>query len=275
MNSKKRNQRIVLAAWLGLFFFITIFLLTSAFVNTAYAEPVRDVFYFIMGVVTVTVLIVAAVKSRGHDKKVWILIASAGALWAIGDLSLRICELTGMFGPKRVFCVPDIFYLTSYVFLVALVVSLGRATEKPGLRFKWVKFYPFAVIVVSIIISVVMAIFLPHGVAASIVRTPGVDFSLFVNYLYTALDVCVVAGLSVIILVHRTHFNRLWEALLVLGLSVFTIADLSYSLFKPAGIYDPVNLPTQIIIAMWLGAYGLLSMAAVYKLTENTELIST
>ncbi len=269
MNSNKRNERIILAAWLGLFLFITSFLLTSAIVNTSYMEPVRDVFYFIMGVVTVTVLIIASVKSRGHDKKVWILIASAGALWAIGDLSLRICELTGMFGPKRVLCVPDIFYLTSYLFLVALVVSLGHATEKPGIKFKWVKFYPFAVVVLSIIISIAMAIFLPHGVAASIVETPGIDLSLIVNYSYTALDVCVVAGLLLIILVHRTHFNKLWEALLVLGLSVFTIADLSYSLFKPAGIYDPTTLPTQIIIAMWLGAYGLLSIAAVYKLTET------
>ncbi len=269
MNKSKESKRIILIAWLGLALFIVAFLLASTIVNSGYTVAVRDSFYIIMGLTTVTVLTIAAVKSRGWEKKIWVLIAIAGGLWATGDLTLRICELTGMFGPKRVLCVPDIFYLTSYVALVGIVVLLGRATEKPGLKFKWVKFYPLAVVVFSIIISGAMAVFLPRGVAASSINPSRFDLSMIVNYSYTALDVCVIVGLLLIILVHRTHFNKLWEALLVIGLSTFSIADLSYSLFKPAGIYDPANLPTQIIVAMWLTGYGLLSMAAVYKMTEQ------
>lgn len=272
MGGNKKNNKIVrMIAWLSLVLFIMAFLLISAIADSSDAVIVRDLFYAVMGVATIIALVSAAVKSRGRSKKVWILMALFGAFWASGDLALRLCEITGILGPERVLCFPDIFFLAAYIVLVAIVVLLGRATETPGSITRWVKFYPLAVIVFSIAISVALAVFLPRGVAGGPIGTSSLDFSMIVNYLYTAIDVCIVSGLLLIILVNKTHLNRPWEVMIVLGLATFSVADLSYSLFKPAGIYDPTTLPTQIIVAMWLSGYGLLSMAAIYKLTEPSS----
>ena len=269
MNIRAENRKIVIiTAWFGLALFITAFLLISALVDTADAVTVRDLFYAVMGVTTVIALVSAAVKSHGQDKRIWTLVALAGSFWATGDLTLRICEVTGMLGAKRVLCFSDIFFFASYVALIAIVILLGRSNGNPEIKIKWVKFYPFGVVVFSILISVAFASFLPRGVAGGPGGLSSLNFSMIVNYVYTALDICIVAGLLIIILANRTHFSRLWQALLVLGLLTFSVADLSYSLFKPAGIYDPANLPTQVIVALWLTGYGLLSLAAIHKLTQ-------
>jgi hypothetical protein len=261
------NRYVIIAAWSSLAVFVTAFLVISALVDAADTVLVRDLFYTVMGVVTVLALTAAAIKSRGRDRPIWILIAAAGALWATGDLTFRICEVTGMFGPRRVLCVPDIFYLAAYAALVAIVVLLADSTKKSGSKNQWTIIYPITVVVSAIVICGILSVFFPNGVAGGPITFYSIDFATTINYLYTALDFCIVAGLLVIILKHNSHFSRVWEGLFVIGLSTFTIADLSSSMFKPAGIYDPANLPTQIIMAMWLTGYGLLSMAAVYKLT--------
>lgn len=258
-------------AWFSLAVFLLTYLLISLFVEPAKAVTVRDYFYVVMGIVTISALIAAAVKSRGPDKRIWTLLALAGSLWATGDFTLRICEVTGIFGSERLLCVPDIFYFASYIALVMIVVSLGRLSTTTKTKINWVKFYPSAVVVFSIAISVIMAVFLPRGIAGGSTAAATFDVSSAVNYLYTALDICIVAGLLLIILLNRPHFDKPWFALGVLGLMTFTVADLSYSLFKPAGIYDPTNMPTQIILALWLTGYGLLSLAAVYKITEASS----
>jgi hypothetical protein len=259
------------AAWFGLAVFLLTYLLISLFVEPSRAVFVRDSFYIVMGIITISVLIAAAIKSRGPDKRIWTLLALAGALWATGDFTLRICEVTGIFGSQRVLCVPDIFYFSAYVALVMIVVSLGRSSTTTKTRINWVKFYPSAVVFFSIAIGVIMAIFLPRGIAGGSATAAPFDISSVVNYIYTALDICIVAGLLLIILLNRPHFNKPWFALGILGLMTFTVADLSYSLFKPAGIYDPTNAPTQMILALWLTGYGLLSIAAVYKITETSS----
>jgi hypothetical protein len=270
MEINKETLGIVqIVAWVGLGLFITAFLLASALVDPSMAVYVRDFFYTVMGVVTVSALIAAAAKSHGRDKRVWRLIATAGVLWALGDLTVRVCEVLGLMGPKRVLSYPDIFFLAAYVALIAIVVLLGIDTKKPGLKKWWIRVYPPSVVVLSILISLGMAVFLPRGVGGGPIGAYSLDLSIAINYFYTAIDFCIISGLLLIILLNNTHFNRLWEALFVLGLSTFSIADLSSSLFIPAGIYNATNLPTQIIMAIWLTGYGLLAMSAFYNLTRT------
>jgi hypothetical protein len=269
MDTNKETLAIIqFAAWAGLVVFVLSFLLVSAFAEPSMAVYVRDFFYTIMGVVTVLALITAAVKSRGRDRKVWVLIAAAGLLWALGDLAMRICEVIGLIGSKRVLSPPDIFFLAAYAALVYIVVIIGSDTKAAGLKNSWVRIYPVSVVILSVLISLAMAYFLPRGVGGAPLGAYSLDFSMAINYFYTALDFCIISGLLLIILLNNTHFNRLWEALFVLGLSTFAIADLSSSLFIPAGIYDPANLPTQMIMAIWLTGYGLLAMSAFYNLTR-------
>jgi hypothetical protein len=255
--------------WTILFVYVASFLILSQLIKPAGEIMVRDFFYAITGVTTVIVLTTAAIKSQGADKPVWSLIAIAGICWSLGDVIMRVCELTGIFGPVRTLCVADVFYQIAYISLAFVVVNLARLTNDRKIHADWARFYPLALFITVTLISTAMAYFLPNGLAGELGARTGLRIEMIVNYIYPALDFGIVAGLLLILFTHRIPFRKTWHEVLIFGLSIFTVADISYSLFKPAGIYDPASLPTQVIMAIWLTSYGVMIMAAVYKLNET------
>lgn len=254
--------------WVILLVFTASFLVVSQLVNPANSIIVRDFYYSVTGVVTVAVLAAAALKSNGEDRRIWALIAAAGIGWSFGDIIMRVYESTGASGAQRVLSLPDVFYLMAYISLAFAVVYMARLTRDKKHRMDWARFYPLALVIEVIVVSFALALYLPNGLAEVFAGESGLSVAKIVNYLYPALDLGIVAGLLLILFTHRIPFRKTWHEVLIFGLSMFTVADISYSLFKPTGIYDPANLPTQIIIAIWLLSYGLLIMAGIYKLNE-------
>lgn len=262
------SKRTLAGFWVILVAFVAAYLVVSQLAGPSDAATVRDIFYTVIGVVTVAVLVITALKSRGEDRPVWALIAITGMCWSFGDAVLRICEITGVYGPERIFCAPDIFYLAAYVSLAFVVVHMARLTSVKKNHMKWVRYYPFALVAEVALLSIGLALFLPQGIAGASVNGSGLKIATIVNYIYPAFDIGIVAGMLLMLLMHDMPFRKIWHELFIFGLSMFAIADMSYSLFEPAGIYDPTSLLTQAIISIWLFSYGLLIMAAVYKLSD-------
>ncbi len=229
---------------------------------------VRNAFDTGLGLTTFVVLVVGTLQARGRDRRIWRAIASVALLWTLGDITLRIGETTSVFGPNRLLGFPDIFYLCAYAMMAYIVRTLARYSEKPEKRIEWARFYPLTLLVGAPLLSATMAIILPHGVAGSMPNESFLTFAGFVNYIYPALDIGIAIGLLIIFFTQIIPFQRIWQELFIIGFSWYTIADLSYRLFKAAGIYNPANLLSQFIMALWITAYGLFIVAAIYMITD-------
>lgn len=269
MDGSDNKRFIGLAAgWSSVTLFIVAYLVVSNLVKTSQAPLVRDLFYGFFGFSMVGAFSIAAVKSKKSEKTIWIGLVAAAVSWATGDISLRLCEALGIFGEMRTLCVSDIFYIIAYVIITYLVILLAGLTGKPDTRRLWFRYYPLVLSAFVVILSVILAFYLPKGIAGAPLGERGISLNTIVNFLYTSWDLGLLASLLLLVLVHQIPFRKTWHELLIFAFSLLSIADFSYGLFKPAGIFDPSNIQTQSIIAVWMLSYGVFSMAAILKITE-------
>lgn len=254
-------------AWIILGLLLTAYLYFAFTVSAAQGQLVRELFYDPLDAVTVLILLFAAVRFRRQDEGVWIWLALAGVSWALADLYAIFNAVTGVAGAERLLAPPDAFYLLAYVGLILAVAALARLIDRPAGRADWSRRYPLIVSVAVALLTGLFAWLMPRGIAATGGAAP-VTLPMIVDYLYPALDLCVIGGLLVILFLHRLPFQKPWHEMAVIGLIMFMVADLNYSLTAPAGIYSPANVPSRFIIALWIAAYALLLLAAVYRLTD-------
>ncbi len=243
--------------------------------SSGQALIVRELFYDPVDALTVAVLIFAAVRFRGQDERVWLWLSLAVTGWALADLAAIFLEVPGSVGAQRLLGPPDVFYVIAYGALVAGVLALGRTVAKPGGGFDWTRWYPLGAAASVVSLTALFAYFLPQGVSPA---APGavVTLPMLVDYLYPALDIVLLAGLMFALLFSKMPWRHSWSELTVAGIAFFLVSDISYSFSAPAGVYDPANLPSRLVIGLWIAGYGLLLLAAVHKLTDPaTRPVST
>lgn len=263
----------ILTAWLVLIAVFIAYLVIAIFSGSGAGIIVRDVFYELMGFLTVSILVFTAYKIGARDRRLWTYVAAAGVFWMVGDITYRGAEILGVAGADRLLAPPDLFYLLSYASLICAVQAFARISDRRVTvrGVDWVKFYTPGVTGLSFIMSGVLALFMPNGIGMSGYSPSSLTISMMVNYMYPALDIGILAGLLLIILTQKIPFRKAWQGIGVFGLALFTLADMNYSLAEPAGIYSPENIVSRMIIALWILGDILIIMSSVYRLTEESE----
>lgn len=95
---------------------------------------------------------------------------------------------------------------------------------------------------------------------------------LVAAYLYFSFSVetgkGILVGLLITLFLSKLPWRKSWQEMIVAGLALFVIADITYNFSAPTGIYDPANMPSRLVIALWILGYCSILLAAIYKLTD-------
>ncbi len=268
MQPRSNSANIIRrAAWISLGVFLVAYLFVAFYGGIRHNAAARDLFYVPIGAVTVLTLILIAIRSRGTDRAVWTFLAVTGTGWACGDIWLRLKDLSGVAGDPRPLGVPDILYVIAYISLIIAVYRLSLLTGRPGRRGAGFAWHPLFIVVFVGALTALFAIFMPHGLSPF---EPGtsVNLPMIIDYLYPALDIVVLLGLLLALFMSVLPWRKSWQEMIMFGLALFMVADLTFSFSMPAGVYEPSNLPSRLVIALWIIGYSLILMAAIYKLTD-------
>jgi hypothetical protein len=260
-----------ITGWVILIIFLLSYVTLFFVADSAAARlQIRDLFYTFSGLVIIISLVVASLVVRGKDRQMWLRLMLAAVFWAAGDFVSKIIEFNGQATAERTLTYPDIFYFAAYVCLAAAVCSLAAVVRRPEKQESWVRYYPVVLVLGFPLITLGMVRFVPGGLADPAYVSASL-LAIITMSVYAALDILIIGSVLFLFFSQEyTHRKTSYE-LVMLGLLTFVLADVSYLLFQPARLYNVVNMPSLIVITVWMLGYGLISLAATHRLTESAE----
>lgn len=234
---------------------------------------VRDAYYAVIGVALIISFATASLLIRGTDKFVWRNLTLAALFWATGDIVHRSYELYGIFNAPRDLLMTYLFYLAAYIALAGVVSSLARAVGGQEKRVTRINYFLPLLLIEAPVVAFILATFLPRGISVSS-TTVTVTLPVFIEYMLPAFDIGILAVILYIFFTKRLTDWRTSYELIIFGLMLFTVADICFSLLRPAGIFDLGNFPSLAVMYLWILGYSLLGLAVIYRLTEPAEEIA-
>lgn len=259
-----------ITGWVILIIFLLSYVTLFFVVDTAAARlQIRDLFYTFSGLVIIISLVVASLMVQGKDRQIWLRLMLASVFWAAGDFISKIMEFNGQATAERTLTYPDIFYFAAYICIAAAVSSLAAAVRQPEKQKNWVRYYPAVLLLGFPLITLGMVRFLPGGLADPAYVSASL-LAIITMSVYVALDILIIGSVLFLFFSQEFAHRKTSYELVMLGLPTFVLADVSYLLFQPAHLYNVVNIPSLIVITVWMLGYGLISLAVMHRLTEPT-----
>lgn len=202
-----------------------------------------------------------------HEKRVWIGLGLTVLFWVAGDVysAYQIVMLKGSAARPTP---GDLLYLIAYGFLMWTVVSVAASvgafkTDRKG-ALKGAAMWTAMFLSASGLVWASMLGPL-YGEQVHV----GTAQKIF-DSIYPILDIAVIAGLLVILSRRRIARWQTWLVLLLMGLVMTTVADISYNFFAVSETFKIDNPAAQVLYSVWLSGYCLYFMSAVYRLTGRS-----
>ena len=260
-----------ITGWVILIIFLLSYVTIFFIVDTAAVRlQIRDLFYTFSGLVIIISLVVVSLMVRGRDRQIWLRLTLASVFWAAGDFVSKIIEFNGAVTAERTLTYQDIFYFAAYICIAAAVSSLAVAVRRPEKQESWNRYYPVVLVLGFPLISLGLVRFLPGGLADPAYVSASL-LAIITMSVYVALDILIIGSVLFLFFSQELTHRKTSYELVMIGLLAFVLADASYLLFQPARLYNVVNMPSLIVITVWMLGYGLIALAATHRLTEPAE----
>ncbi|HEX5839785.1 MAG TPA: hypothetical protein VFY26_18260 [Anaerolineales bacterium] len=256
-SSKQSSQRILRVAGIlflaMLLFYIVVYWYQpfSDFWNNFFANVVPQVASLIAAVFAT--LIWNLYDRQDPPRRVWGWFALALWMWfgaevAWGYLNIVAGEVS--------LGLPDVLWITSYLFLGLALIQQFRILSEPGSRVLWTGIAIAAAALVGLTAGI-------HRMITAAAETPPTP-DVIVNSFYPAADlIMAVIALWLARNFMGGAFSRPW-----IGLLVFSFADLLYAWLEASGMYawslEQGNLLTTLADVAYLGSYLVLGWGVLY-----------
>lgn len=256
-SAKQSSQRILRVAgtlFLAMFvFYIVVYRYQpfSDFLNNLFANVVPQIASLIAAVFAT--LIWNHYERQDPPRRVWGWFALALWMWfgaevAWGYLNIMAGEVS--------LGLPDVLWITSYLFLGLALIQQFRILAEPGSRALWI----WIAIAAAALVGLTAGI---HQMITAAAATPS-TLDVIVNSFYPAADlILAVIALWLARNFMGGAFSRPW-----IGLLVFAFADLLYTWLEASGVYawslEQSNLLTTLNDAAYLASYLVLGWGVLY-----------
>ena len=212
-------------------------------------QAAYDALYSVVGITSVVLILVGIRMIRPENPTAWYLVATAGALFALGDLvGDYYSDILQTSTPVP--SVSDAFYLCAYPFLFLGVIRLSRNPDRRAAR----EDYADAAIIALGSLAIAW-----HFLLNSYVHQDGLSpLGRLVSLAYPLMDVMLVFVLfrSVVFGSRRRPFH--W--LLMAAMSTMFVADFTFDLQALHNTYST----TSFVNALFLAEYVLIATAALH-----------
>ena len=212
-------------------------------------QAAHDALYSILGVASVVLILVGVRINRPTDRLAWYLVAAAGSLFALGDLSGDYyTDLIHVSTPVP--SIADAFYLAGYPFLFAGVIRLCRNPDRRSRR----EDYADAAIIALGCLTISW-----HFLLNSYVHQSGLSsMGRLVALAYPIMDVTLVFVLFRSVVFGSTRRTYHW--LLVAAMTSMFVADFSFDLLSLHDAYQTGSFCD----GLFLLEYVLIAAAALH-----------
>jgi diguanylate cyclase (GGDEF)-like protein len=232
-------------------------------------EFAQNAFYVTVPLVLVFTAWVAFTFAKQADRKSWLFVALGGTTLLLGEVGWLFYKNAAGLVRAGQPVIPDTVNLCAFVLLFCALLAMSRLSRlfiASKLRFTIdaAIFFLFGVLVMWVV-----------AVRPALVSSPGsISFYSHINEILPIVALGAVITVLANLTSYRTERWSSWEALVALGLILFSGANLGFNYLVNAGLFGTAFWPTAAAEVAWLSGVLLFSLAALQYLIDGSPAVT-
>lgn len=267
LNLKHRAVKYLSITYLV--FSLVYLLITVVRIPSHTKYLILDTMYMVPVLLAVLGSAAAAVLSWRRTKlveytKFWIYLFSATLFLFIGELIWVYYEIVRKMETPPFPSIGDYFFLSSYIFFFAMVVSFMRHSDL-GVFLKTRSLLQIFTLI--IFTYVLFWIYVLKPLSVNIAKS-SIEEAL-VTFMYSAIDVGVLFGISTNLILSRGKEWENWEIMVGLGLITYSAGNFLFNYLFLSNSYTVNNILASVCDLFWMTGYFLYFLSPVSYLTKS------